>query len=107
MTSDSIKWGESYDLSISAQDENGDAVAIDDTWSAACRFVSQSDAATTVFEAEMTIADSAATISIDTGEAPWKPGVYLYDARFTDPDGHDYWTETIRLTLESRQTSAS
>lgn len=107
MTTDSIKWGETYDLSVSAQDENGDAVTIDETWSAACRFVSSADTATTIFQGDMTIADNAASISIDTGEAPWKAGTFFYDVRFTDPDGNDYWTESIRLTLHTRQTPAS
>jgi len=55
----------------------------------------------------MVISSGTASVTLDTGDSQWAPGVYYYDVRLTDPDGNDYWTEPVRLTLLERNTPAS
>ena len=107
MKTDTIVHGETYDISIQIQDENGDPVVIDNTWSVACRVTSLSMCGSTVAEPTMTIANGGASCSIDTGESNWYPGTFYYDIRLTDPDGNDYWTEPVQLTLLKRNTPSS
>ncbi len=106
MATDIIIWGETYDLSVTAKDAAGAAVALDGTWAAACR-VCASLGGTLVLEPAMTITGGAAVASIDTGDEPWAPGTYIYDIRLTDPDGNDYWCEPVTLILKLRNTPAS
>lgn len=107
MATDSIVWGETYDISVTAKDANGDAIAIDGTWEAAIRIVRDRIGGPEIESGAMTIADNAATYSIDTGKAPWTADTYVYDIRLTDPDGNDYWCEPIELTLSDRVTLPS
>jgi len=107
MITDSIVWGETYDLSVSAQDLNEDVVTIDDSWSAVCRFTSEANPNFTAFQSPMVISNNAASVAIDTGNPPWLPGVYFYDIRISDPDGNDFWSETVRLTLHNRLAPSS
>jgi len=104
MTTDTITWGENYDISATAADADGVAIVIDGTWSAALRVTKTSVGGPIIAEPTMTIAAGAATCAIDTGDAPWKPGVFYYDIRFTDPDGNDFWSEQVELTLTNRNT---
>jgi len=101
---DSIVHGETYDISITPQDSNGDSVILDDSWSAAIRFSRLEDGRSEVISEDMVIADGVASISFDTGDSPWEPGVLWYDTRLTDGDGHDYWSSKIKLTINSRIT---
>ena len=107
MTTDEIKLGETYDISISAQDSDGAAITMDGTWLAACAFTSDHVGGTVMAEPTMTIAAGVATASIDTGAAIWSVGDYFYDIRLTDPDGNDYWTDPIKLEIQTRNTPAS
>ncbi len=108
MLTDTIKWGETYDISAQPVDADGEALVLDGTWSAAVRFVrGEYVGGEEVVSPEMTIAEGAATCTIDTGETAWSPGSYVYDTRFTDPDGNDYWSEPVLLVLENRNTPAS
>jgi hypothetical protein len=108
MTSDTIKLGETYDLSVTVNDADGDPITLDGTYSAAYRVNTAIDASgTDIALAAMTIADGKATASIDTGATGWATGIYYYDVRITDPDGHDYWSETIKLNVVPRITAAS
>ena len=107
MTTDTIKHGETYDISVTAQDGNGDAVTIDGTWEAACRITADKVGGTVIAEPTMSIADNAASCTLDTGDAEWSPGTFFYDIRFTDPDGNDYWTDPVKLKILDRNTPAS
>jgi len=107
MITDTIVWGETYDLSIAAQDANEDPITLDGTWSVACRITSGQVGGTLVLEPTLTIAAGVATGSIDTGDSEWSPGDYYYDVRLTDPDGDDYWTEPVHLKILNRNTPAS
>lgn len=80
---------------------------IDGTWEAAIRVTSKSLGGAIVIDSPMTIADGAASIEIDTGDAPWEVGVFIYDIRLTNPDGDDQWSEIVELTLVNRNTPAS
>ena len=104
METDTIKWGETYDIEATAQDVDGVAIAMDSTWQAAIRVTKRTVGGATLIEPTMTIAAGKATCTIDTGDAPWFVGVFWYDIRLTDPDGNDQWSEPVRLTLEDRNT---
>jgi len=106
MQTDSIKWGETYDLAVQAKDADGNALDLTG-WQAAARVVSARIGGGTVAEPEMTIEGGTASCSIDTGAEGWAPGPYRYDVRFTDPDGNDYWSEPVKLILQNRDTPAS
>jgi len=106
MQTDTIKWGETYDLAVQAKDADGNALDLTG-WLAAVRFVSARVGGGAVAEPEMTIAGDTASCSIDTGAEGWAPGPYRYDVRFTDPDGNDYWSEPVKLILQNRDTPAS
>jgi hypothetical protein len=68
MTSDTIKLGETYDLSVTVNDADGDPITLDGTYSAAYRVNTAIDASgTDIALASITIADGKATASIDTG----------------------------------------
>jgi hypothetical protein len=107
MTTDTISWGETYDIALTAQDSDGAAVAIDATWAAACRITKDRIGGTIIAEPAMSIAGGQASCTLDTGDEGWGPGVYYYDIRLTDPDGNDYWTATIKLKLLDRNAPAS
>jgi hypothetical protein len=104
ITTDEIVWGETYDISISAQDTGGNSITLDGTWSAACRITEDHVGGDIVLNPTMTIAAGVATTSIDTGNAEFLSGVYYYDIRLTDAAGHDYWTSPVRLILANRNT---
>ena len=105
MTSDEIAYGETYDLSVSVKDADGDLVTLDGTYSAKYRFTNSREAGGTEIAAGvMTIADGVATASIDTGDEAWSPGIYYYDIRITDPDGNEYVSSMIQLVICSTQT---
>lgn len=104
MNTDTIKWGENYDIAAAAQDANGDPITLDETWSAAIRVTLNEIGGPIILDSAMTIADGGATCSIDTGDSRWTAGTYFYDIRLTDADGNDQWSEAVRLTLENRNT---
>lgn len=103
MQTDSITWGETYDISVQVNDAEGAPIALDETYQAACRVTRQVGGAS-ILDPEVAIEGGLVTASIDTGDAPWRPGTYYYDIRITDPDGHDYWSEPVKLTLRNRNT---
>ena len=107
MTTDTIVWGETYDISISCQESDETPITLDGTWSAACCFTSAKVGGTVIAEPTMTIAAGVATATIDTGDEEWAAGEYYYDVRLTDPDGNDYWTEPVKLRVLNRNTPAS
>ena len=107
MQTDTIVHGETYDISVAAQDENDDPIVLDGTWSAACRITKGSIGGTILMEPVMTIAAGVATTSLDTGDPEWSPIIYYFDIRLTDAAGDDFWTEPIQLTLTPRNTIAS
>ena len=107
MITDRIKHGETYGIRVTAQDAEGVPVAIDGTWQAVIRIAAGKLDGEPILTQSMTIADNAASISFDTGDSPWDVGTYYYDIRFTDPAGHDTWTDTIQLILQHRITPAS
>ena len=104
MQTDSIKWGETYDIEASAQDADGNPMVLDGTWQAALRITKSTVGGTLLLDPAMTITDGKAVCSLDTGDAPWRAGTYVYDIRLTDPDGHDQWSEPVKLILENRNT---
>lgn len=106
MKTDSITWGETYDIEVSVNDENGDPITLDGTYQAACR-IAKTIGGAAIAEPPMTIADGKATATIDTGDAEYTARTYYYDVRITDPDGADYWSEPVKLTLVNRTTPAS
>ena len=107
MITDTIVWGETYDISIAAADADGVAIVLDETWTLACRVTSLRVGGTLVAEPTVTIAAGVGTASIDTGDDEWEAGNYYYDIRLTDPDGNDYWTEPVNLQLDNRNTPSS
>ena len=104
MENDQIRWGESYDLSITAQDADGNAIALDETWSGKYRVLTGNGSGTEIEAGALAIADGVATATIDTGAGQWIPGIYYYDVRLTDPDGYEYPSETVRLRVVATQT---
>lgn len=105
MISDEIAYGETYDLSVTVKDADGDLVTLDETYTAVYRFTnSRETGGTQVAAGSMTIADGAATASVDTGDEGWSPGIYYYDVRITDPDGNEYVSEMIQLAICNTQT---
>ena len=107
MTTDTIKWGETYDLAVQAKDTEGDVLSLAG-YQAAARFVSMRVGGGEVATVDLTIGeDDTARCSIDTGAEGWAPGPYRYDIRFTDPDGNDYWSDSVKLVLQNRDTPAS
>ena len=103
MQTDSITWGETYDIRVQTKDLSGDAIVMDETYQAACR-VTRQVGGESILDPAMVLDGGAFITSIDTGDAPWKPGTYFYDIRITDPEGNDYWSEPVRLTLRNRNT---
>ena len=104
MTTDQIKLGETYDLSISGQDADGAAVDFPAGWSAACRVCEGRLNGDVVEDVTLTLAGGVFTGSIDTGSGDYSAGVYYYDVRFTDDAGNDFWSEPVRLMIGNRQT---
>lgn len=107
MIPDTIKHGETYDINIEAQDADGVAIVLDDTWQARLRVTREKIGGEVIADVTLAIAAGVATTSLDTGDAEWRAGVYFYDACLTDDEGHDYWTQPVKLTLEARNTPAS
>ena len=107
MTKDTINLGETYTIAASALDAAGAALVMDGTWQAACRIIAKTGGAIILDEDAMEIVDGGARLVIDTGDAPWVEGVFLYDVRITDPDGHDSRTETVQLTIKTGITPKS
>lgn len=107
MDKDIIKLGETHVIATDAEDEVGARIVMDGTWSAACRIIAKVGGTTLLDEVAMPIVSGGARLEIDTGDAPWVEGVYLYDVRLTDPDGNDWWTDTAQLTLKSPITPKS
>lgn len=99
MIKDSITLGETYVIATDAVDANGAVIVMDGDWQAACRVIAKSGGAIILDNSAMPIVDGRARLVIDTGDSPWAEGVYLYDVRLTDPDGHDTWTDKVQLTL--------
>jgi len=106
-TTDTITWGSSYDLSAVAQDDAGDPITLDGTWSAACRVSKGRVGGEKLIDVPMSISGGAASCSIDTTGPEWKPGVYYYDIRLTDSDGNNYWASPVKLVLTNRNTPPS
>ena len=107
MQTDTITWGETYDLEVSAQDPDGAAILLDGSWQAACRITKSKLGVAAFLDPVLTLSGGKARGQIDTGDAPWAPGTYYYDIRLTDPDGHDQWYEPVKLILATRNTPAS
>lgn len=107
ITTNEIVWGETYNISVSAQNSGGNAVTLDGTWSAACRISKDYIGGDVILNPSMTIAAGVATTSIDTGNAEFSAGTYYYDIRLTDPTGHDYWTDPVRLILANRNSPST
>lgn len=104
ITTNEIVWGETYDISVSAQDASSNPVTLDGTWSAACRISEDYIGGNVALNPTMVIAAGVATVSLDTGNTEWSHGVYYYDIRLTDSTGNDYWTSPVRLILANRNT---
>lgn len=107
MATSTIYWGETVEISSSAETPAGASVAIDGTWSAACRVTRDAVAGKFVEDVTMTIADGVATGEIDTSTGTYRPGSYFLDVRFTAPDGRDHWSGQEVLVLETRNTPSS
>jgi len=105
MTTDTIKWGETYDLAVQAKDTEGNVLSLAG-YQAAARFVSMRVGGGEVAAVELIIEDDTARCSIDTGSEGWAPGPYRYDVRFTDADGNNYWSDPVKLVLHNRDTPA-
>lgn len=114
---DSATHGETYDLEIEGKDENGDVITLDDTYSAVYRVMTGYDGnvvaavlPSALFEVAagvMTFSEGKARANIDTNATGFAPGLFWLDVRFTDPDGNDYWSQPIRLTLYKRYSQPS
>lgn len=107
MIKDSITLGMTYVIAAEAQDDAGARLVMDGTWAAACRIIAKAGGATVLDQMSMPIVSGGARLEIDTGDAPWAVGVYLYDVRLTDPDGYDWWTDQVQLTLTGGITPKS
>jgi hypothetical protein len=107
MNADTIKWGETYDIELAAADADGDPIALDETWDVACRVTKARIGGPIIAEPAMTTSGGKARCTLDTGDPEWAAGTYYYDLRLTDPDGNDYWTEAVKLTLTNRNAPAS
>lgn len=107
MDTDRIKRGETYVITITPQDADGAAIVMDGSWSAAYRITRRHVGGKLINEGEMTIADGVATKALDTGVLALAAGIYVYDVRITDPDGNDFWSEPVELTIEERNTPGS
>jgi hypothetical protein len=107
MLTDTVTWGETYDLAITANDLAGDPIVVDATWTAAARFTRGFVGGDLVLDLPLPITAGVPTGSIDTGEEPWTPGNYYYDVRLTDPAGNDYWSGPVLLQLADRNTPSS
>jgi hypothetical protein len=107
ITTNEIVWGETYNISVSAKNAGGNAVTLDGTWSAACRISKDFIGGDIVLNPTMAIAAGVATTSIDTGNAEFSAGTYYYDIRLTDPTGHDYWTDPVRLIIANRNSPST
>ena len=106
MTTDTIPYGETYSFSVSATDENGDAISLDGIYTAAVRIRRGGIDGPVIIDLALDLTDGASN-SIDTGDDPWTAGTYYYDIRFTDGDGNDFWSPPVRLVLSPRVTPAS
>ena len=105
MLKDKISYGETYDLSVSVCDSDGNAVTLDETYSAKYRFTDSRElGGTEIAAGDMVIADGVATASIDTGNTPWTAGIYFYDVRITDEEENEYVSEVIQLVISATQT---
>ena len=106
MNTDTIVWGQTYDIEVAVQNQNGEPITLDDTYQVACRVVA-AIGGPTILEPPVTISGGKATASIDTRNSVFSAGTYHFDVRITDPDGYDDWTEPVKLTLLARITPAS
>lgn len=104
---DSIFWGETYEIEATVADANGDPITLDGTWSAVCRVTKGEIGASSFFEPTVSIVGGKVTGEIDTGAAIWRPGTYYYDVRVTDSDGNDIWSPAVKLELKNRNSPAS
>jgi hypothetical protein len=105
MTRDTISHGETYTLSANASDADGVAIALDETWLAACRICEDCVGGPLAVDVTMAIVDGAATGSIDS--AILEVRNYFVDMRFTDEDGNDYWSDPWILIVRARNTPNS
>ena len=107
MADDIIKRGETYGISITALDSDGDAITMDGDWSAASAVTKDRVGGTPIESPTLTIAAGVATGEIDTGSSLYEDGTYYWDARLTDDSGDDYWTTPVKLVLLGRNTPSS
>lgn len=104
---DTISWGETYDIQVTITDTEGNLFPLDETWSGSCRVCEDYINGPLVLEPVMTIENEAVVGSIDTGDEPFRNGVYFYDVRVTDSDGNDYWSFPVKLIIEPRSAPKS
>ncbi|MGB1224825.1 MAG: hypothetical protein ACPHCN_11870 [Mycobacterium sp.] len=102
MLRDTINHGETYDLSISGEDENGDPVEFSDDIDVALRVCRLRTNGELLVDVPLQVVSGVVRADIDTGDAPWEDGVFVYDLRFTDDLGNDVWTEPVQLVLDER-----
>lgn len=106
-TPDEVALGETYEISVTATDADGNPVTIDGTWSVAYRFTRNRVDGTPIVSGDMAISAGAASAAIDTGTKEWDPGTYWWDARLTDPSGNKHWSTPIEVRVRPRNTPAS
>ena len=103
-----IKHGETHHIQVQPEDENGNLIVMDETWSAACRVTTSCVGGTFFADVPMVIEDGMAKGEIDTGESPWQTGSYFYDVRITDPSADDdFWTDPTNLIVGTRNSPPS
>ena len=100
-----IAWGETYRREIEVRDETNEIIPMDATWSAACLFTRDFLKGEEVVSLVIDVSGGTGWIEVDTRDPEWRPGVYVYDVRVTDPDGNDNWSGENRLILKRRNTN--
>lgn len=98
------KLGEKLSVTASAQDADGNAISLDETYDAYLSVCKDKVGGDEVFNSTMTISGGTATVEIDTNLSTFSEGVFYFDVLIIDSESDRDWTDSIQLILEPRNT---
>jgi len=102
MQTERIKRGEVFALSLEFKDADGEVIAVNETWSFACRICKEYVKGETAADVPISLVDGIPVGSYQTDDL--EEGLYFYDVKATDPDANDYWSCPVRLIIEPTNT---
>lgn len=94
-------------MTVSILDANGDPELMDEEWAAWLRVTKKKVGGETIVDVVMPVAAGVASLTIDTRDEIWEPGIYVYDTRVTGPLGYDRWSDPVQVKVKTRNSPPS